>query len=69
MADRILEFIKNKYFIGAVVAVILGLLINSITSYAQKKKQMRKNLKKFQEINNSLSSENPVNLEELRFRI
>ena len=29
MVDRVLDFIKNKYFIGAVVAVFLGLLINS----------------------------------------
>ena len=47
MADRILEFLKNKYFIGAVVAVFLGLLINSISKHTQKKKLMRKNLKDF----------------------
>ena len=37
MVDRVLDFIKNKYFIGAVVAIFLGLLINSIASYAQGK--------------------------------
>ena len=51
MVDRILEFIKNKYFIGAVVAVFLGLLINSIASYAQGKAN-EEEFKKFQEINN-----------------
>ena len=66
MADRILEFLKNKYFIGAVVAVFLGLLINSITSYA-KEKANEEEFKRFQEINNSLSSENTVNVEEFNF--
>ena len=66
MADRILEFLKNKYFIGAVVAVFLGLLINSITSYA-KEKANEEEFKRFQEINNSLSSESTVNAEELNF--
>ena len=66
MVDRILDFIKNKYFIGAVVAVFLGLLINSIASYAQGKAN-EEEFKKFQEINNSLSSENPINLEDVDF--
>ena len=66
MADRILEFLKNKYFIGAVVAVFLGFLINSITSYA-KEKANEEEFKRFQEINNSLSSESTVNAEELNF--
>ena len=66
MADRILKFLKNKYFIGAVVAVFLGLLINSITSYA-KEKANEEEVKRFQEINNSLSSESTVNAEELNF--
>ena len=66
MADRILEFLKNKYFIGAVVAVFLGLLINSITSYA-KEKANEEEFKRYQEINNSLSSESTVNAEELNF--
>ncbi len=66
MADRILKFLKNKYFIGAVVAVFLGLLINSITSYA-KEKANEEEFKRFQEINNSLSSEYTVNAEELNF--
>ena len=66
MVDRILDFIKNKYFIGAVVAIFLGLLINSIASYAQGKAN-EEEFKKFQEINNSLSSENPINLEDVDF--
>lgn len=66
MVDRVLDFIKNKYFIGAVVAVFLGLLINSITSYAQEKEN-EEEFKKFQEINNSLSSEKPINLEDVDF--
>ena len=66
MADRILEFLKNKYCIGAVVAVFLGFLINSITSYT-KEKANEEEFKRFQEINNSLSSESTVNAEELNF--
>ena len=66
MVDRILDFIKNKYFIGAVVAVFIGLLINSIASYAQGKAN-EEEFKKFQEINNSLSSEKPINLEDVDF--
>ena len=66
MVDRVLDFIKNKYFIGSVVAVFLGLLINSIASYAQGKAN-EEEFKKFQEINNSLSSENPINLEDVDF--
>ena len=66
MADRILEFLKNKYFIGTVIAVFLGLFINSITVYT-KKKANEEEFKKFQEINNSLSSENSVNLDGVDF--
>ena len=66
MVDRVLDFIKNKYFIGTVVAVFLGLLINSLASYAQGKAN-EEEFKKFQEINNSLSSENQINLENVDF--
>ena len=66
MVDRILEFLKNKYFIGAVGAVFIGLLINSITSYT-KEKANEEEFKRFQEINNSLSSESTVNAEEINF--
>ena len=66
MVDRILDFLKNKYFIGAVVAIFLGILINSVVSYMQGKAN-EEEFKKFQEINNSLSSENSVNLEDIDF--
>ena len=66
MADRILEFLKNKYFIGTVIAVFLGLFINSITVYT-KEKANEEEFKRFQEINNSLSSENSVNLDGVDF--
>ena len=67
MVDRILEFLKNKYFIGAVGAVFIGLLINSITSYT-KEKANEEEFKRFQEINNSLSSDNSVNSEDINFK-
>ena len=67
MVDRILEFLKNKYFIGTVIAVFLGLFINSITVYS-KEKANEEEFKKFQEINNSLSSENSVNLDGVDFK-
>lgn len=67
MVDRILEFLKNKYFIGAVGAVFIGLLINSLTSYT-KEKANEEEFKRFQEINNSLSSENSVNSEDIDFK-
>ena len=66
MVDRILNFLKNKYFIGAVVALFLGLLISSVASYIQEKAN-EEEFKKFQEINNSLSSENQINLENVDF--
>jgi predicted negative regulator of RcsB-dependent stress response len=66
MVDRILDFLKNKYFIGAVVAIFLGILTNSVASYMQGKAN-EEEFKKFQEINNSLSSENSINLEDIDF--
>ncbi|MAK16692.1 MAG: hypothetical protein CMQ70_01835 [Gammaproteobacteria bacterium] len=66
MADRILEFLKNKYFIGTVIAVFSGLFINSITVYTMEKAN-EEEFKRFQEINNSLSSENSVNLDGVDF--
>lgn len=62
MVDRILDFLKNKYFIGSVVAVFLGLLINSVISYLQEKANEEEFIK-FQEINNSLSDESLIDLE------
>ena len=66
MIDRVLNFLKNKYFISAVVALFLGLLISSIASYIQEKAN-EEEFKKFQEINNSLSSEKQINLENVDF--
>lgn len=66
MVDRILDFLKNKYFIGVVVAIFLGILINSVASYMQGKAN-EEEFKKFQQINNSLSSENSINLEGIDF--
>ena len=66
MVDRILDFLKNKYFIGVVVAIFLGILINSVASYMQGKAN-EEEFKKFQQINNSLSSENSINLEDIDF--
>ena len=66
MVDRILDFLKNKYFISAVIAIFLGILINSVVSYMQGKAN-EEEFKKFQEINNSLSSENSINLEDIDF--
>lgn len=66
MVDRILNFLKNKYFISAVIAIFVGLLINSIASYFQEKAN-EEEFKKFQEINNSLSNETSINLEDINF--
>ena len=64
MVDRILDFLKNKYFIGSVVAIFLGLLINSVISYLQEKANEEEFIK-FQEINNSLSGETLIDLEDV----
>ena len=37
MVDRILEFLRNRYFIGAVVAIILGLILNSFVTYSKER--------------------------------
>ncbi len=66
MVDRILDFLKTKYFIGTIIAIILGLLFNSIASYVNEKAN-EEEFKKFQEINNSLSNENSINLEDFRY--
>ncbi|RPG42793.1 MAG: hypothetical protein CBC72_004285 [Gammaproteobacteria bacterium TMED112] len=64
MVDRILDFLKNKYFIGSVVAIFLGLSINSVISYLQEKANEEEFIK-FQEINNSLSGETLIDLEDV----
>ena len=54
MVDRILEFLKNRYFIGAVVAIVVGLGINSFLAYS-KEKANEVEFKKFQEVNETLA--------------
>ena len=54
MVDRILEFLKNRYFIGAVVAIVVGLVINSFLAYS-KEKANEVEFKKFQEVNETLA--------------
>ena len=56
MVDRILEFLRNRYFIGAVVAIVLGLVLNSFLTYS-KDKANEVEFKKFQEVNASLSTQ------------
>lgn len=64
MVDRILDFLKNKYFIGSIVAILLGLLINYVISYSQEKANEEEFIK-FQEINNSLSGETLIDLDDV----
>ena len=54
MVDRILEFLRNRYFIGTVVAIILGLILNSFVTYS-KERANEAEFEKFQEVNASLS--------------
>ena len=54
MVDRILEFLKNRYFIGAVVAIVVGVGINSFLAYS-KEKANEVEFKKFQEVNETLA--------------
>ena len=56
MVDRILEFLKNRYFIGAVAAIILGIVINSFLTYS-KERANEVEFEKFQEVNASLASQ------------
>lgn len=56
MVDRILEFLRNRYFIGAVVAIVLGLVLNSFLTYS-KDKANEVEFKKFQEVNASLATQ------------
>ena len=56
MVDRILEFLRNRYFIGTVVAIILGLILNSFVTYS-KERANEAEFEKFQEVNASLSVE------------
>ena len=66
MVDRILEFLRNRYFIGSVVAIVLGLIINSFTSYSNERAN-EVEFTKFQEVNEALALDQELvpNLDEL----
>ena len=66
MVDRILEFLRNRYFIGLVVAIVLGLIINSFVSYSNERAN-EVEFKKFQEVNEALALDQELapNLDEL----
>ena len=69
MVDRILEFLKNRYFIGAVAAIVLGIVINSFLTYS-KERANEVEFEKFQEVNASLATqtEGEVKNSELNFQ-
>ena len=66
MVDRILEFLRNRYFIGSVVAIVLGLIINSFISYSNERAN-EVEFTKFQEVNKALALDQELvpNLDEL----
>lgn len=66
MVDRILEFLRNRYFIGSVVAIVLGLIINSFISYSNERAN-EVEFTKFQEVNEALALDQELvpNLDEL----
>ena len=54
MLDRILDFIRNRYFIGAVALLIVSIVINSVMAYYSNKANEAE-FKKFVEINEEFS--------------
>jgi|TARA_B100001540_G_scaffold228270_1_gene202442 predicted negative regulator of RcsB-dependent stress response len=52
--DRILDFIKNKYFIGAITLLIVFIVVNSVLGYYSNKANEAE-FKKFVEINEEFS--------------
>tara|TARA_Y100000996_G_scaffold391736_1_gene353951 strand:- start:434 stop:1036 length:603 start_codon:yes stop_codon:yes gene_type:complete len=52
--DRILDFIRNRYFIGAVALLIVSIVINSVMAYYSNKANEAE-FKKFVEINEEFS--------------
>ena len=54
MLDRILDFIKNKYFIGAITLLIVFIVVNSVLGYYSNKANEAE-FKKFVEINEEFS--------------
>ena len=54
MLDRILDFIRNKYFIGAMALLIVFIVVNSVLGYYSNKANEAE-FKKFVEINEEFS--------------
>ena len=54
MLDRILDFIRNKYFIGAMTLLIVFIVVNSVLGYYSNKANEAE-FKKFVEINEEFS--------------
>ena len=54
MLDRILDFIKNKYFIGEITLLIVFIVVNSVFGYYSNKANEAE-FKKFGEINEEFS--------------
>ena len=54
MLDRILDFIKNRYFIGAMTLLIVFIVVNSVIGYYSNKANETE-FKKFVEINEEFS--------------
>ena len=54
MLDRILDFLRNRYFIGAVALIIVFIIVNSVMGYYSSKANEAE-FKKFVEINEEFS--------------
>ncbi len=54
MLDRILDFLRNRYFIGAVTLIIVFIIVNSVMGYYSSKANEAE-FKKFVEINEEFS--------------
>ena len=54
MLDRILDFLRNRYFIGAVILIIVFIIVNSVMGYYSSKANEAE-FKKFVEINEEFS--------------
>jgi len=52
--DRILDFLRNRYFIGAVILIIVFIIVNSVMGYYSSKANEAE-FKKFVEINEEFS--------------
>ncbi len=54
MLDRILDFLRNRYFIGAVILILVLIIVNSVMGYYSSKANEAE-FKKFVEINEEFS--------------